>query len=527
MTTIKFKRGTSTRWTSVNPILAAGEPGYDTTNKKFKIGDGTSTWTQLPFQDTTYTPGTAIGISDQNAISVQFDSAKGLAVTGDSLGVRVDGTTIDFDPSGNLKAIGGGGGGSLSPTGSATQPIYIDANGDPQATTYELNKTVPSDAVFTDTTYTHFTGATSLANGSQGLVPAPIAGDQTKFLCADGTWQTVSGGGILTDSETTTITQAGSYNIGPYICSSGILVDTQQARATISASTEQYFIFNTDALNLQNKSFDFCLKCKTTSTISGSDMPIFQEAPGYNNKTCPQMYILNNKKLVVDIPNADGSAWLVDGGDTGVTVNGNDELEIHILSDASSIQSKVIVNGDTTVIRTIANSSYVCASSFKACFGAALALTDKIQYVDLAGTYLEIEGVKVWETTTESASKVNVKYDSDTLGVDLTNGLYVKITENVVPDYSRAVTFQPNTLTQIPYDAIVECTALGGGGTSWVEADLTIYSDSAGQNQIDFIGNASMYTASVCTTVPAGTYVKAVLGGPTTEAKYIPLKGAQ
>lgn len=46
----------------------------------------------------------------------------------------------------------------------------------------------------TDTTYTHFTGATASADGTQGLVPAPVAGDETKFLSGDGTWQTVQGG---------------------------------------------------------------------------------------------------------------------------------------------------------------------------------------------------------------------------------------------------------------------------------------------------------------------------------------------
>ena len=50
----------------------------------------------------------------------------------------------------------------------------------------------------TDTTYTHFTGATASADGTQGLVPAPVAGDQTKFLAGDGTWQTVQGSGTQT-----------------------------------------------------------------------------------------------------------------------------------------------------------------------------------------------------------------------------------------------------------------------------------------------------------------------------------------
>ena len=44
-----------------------------------------------------------------------------------------------------------------------------------------------------DTTYSSMTGATSSAAGKSGLVPAPAAGDQDKFLKADGTWQEAGG----------------------------------------------------------------------------------------------------------------------------------------------------------------------------------------------------------------------------------------------------------------------------------------------------------------------------------------------
>ena len=40
----------------------------------------------------------------------------------------------------------------------------------------------------TDTTYSEFTGATAGDAGTHGLVPAPAAGDQAKFLQGDGTW---------------------------------------------------------------------------------------------------------------------------------------------------------------------------------------------------------------------------------------------------------------------------------------------------------------------------------------------------
>lgn len=76
-----------------------------------------------------------------------------------------------------------------SDIGSATQPIYFD-NGIPKATTYTLSKSVPSDAKFTDTTYSNMTAATSSAAGKAGLVPAPAAGKQGSFLRGDGTWAT-------------------------------------------------------------------------------------------------------------------------------------------------------------------------------------------------------------------------------------------------------------------------------------------------------------------------------------------------
>ena len=44
-------------------------------------------------------------------------------------------------------------------------------------------------------TYNDFEGATSSADGTHGLVPAPLIADKDKFLCGDGTWKEVQGGG--------------------------------------------------------------------------------------------------------------------------------------------------------------------------------------------------------------------------------------------------------------------------------------------------------------------------------------------
>jgi hypothetical protein len=43
------RRGTAAQWTSANPILGSGEIGFETDTSKFKIGNGTSTWSNLTY----------------------------------------------------------------------------------------------------------------------------------------------------------------------------------------------------------------------------------------------------------------------------------------------------------------------------------------------------------------------------------------------------------------------------------------------------------------------------------------------
>jgi hypothetical protein len=59
----------------------------------------------------------------------------------------------------------------------------------------------------TDTTYAIFTGATALANGSSGLVTAPVIADRVKYLKGDGSW------GTPTDTDTTYAAFTGSTTL--------------------------------------------------------------------------------------------------------------------------------------------------------------------------------------------------------------------------------------------------------------------------------------------------------------------------
>lgn len=65
---IQARRDTAANWTSVNPTLDAGEPGYETDTGKFKWGDGSTAWNSLAYTGST----SIVGITGTLA---QFDTA--------------------------------------------------------------------------------------------------------------------------------------------------------------------------------------------------------------------------------------------------------------------------------------------------------------------------------------------------------------------------------------------------------------------------------------------------------------------
>jgi hypothetical protein len=46
---IQLRNDTAANWTDADPVLAAGEFGLETDTDQFKIGNGTSSWTELGY----------------------------------------------------------------------------------------------------------------------------------------------------------------------------------------------------------------------------------------------------------------------------------------------------------------------------------------------------------------------------------------------------------------------------------------------------------------------------------------------
>ena len=216
---LKQRYDTEANWNSANPVLLEGEMAISSDkNGKYKVGNGTSTWKQLsyaksdlqksditnalgytpPTTDTTYATGTET-ISGITKLYQETGSNTDGTMTQNAISEALNGkATVSHTHNYAGSSTAGGSANSAvkldSSAGTATQPVYF-SGGKPVACTYTLAKSVPSDAVFTDTTYDNFVGISN-ADGESGLVPAPLIGEGDRFLYSGGGWVPITTGKI-------------------------------------------------------------------------------------------------------------------------------------------------------------------------------------------------------------------------------------------------------------------------------------------------------------------------------------------
>jgi hypothetical protein len=116
---IQFRRDTTANWTSINPILLQGEFAYSLDTGFAKIGDGTSTWTQLTYFGGTGPTGPAVAISGPTG-STLTSEATGIGFTGGGISSI---TTV-----GDFVTVSIGGGTAAQKTASYTIAL-TDSNG--------------------------------------------------------------------------------------------------------------------------------------------------------------------------------------------------------------------------------------------------------------------------------------------------------------------------------------------------------------------------------------------------------------
>ena len=89
---IQLRRDTAANWTRENPILSQGEPGFDLTANKMKVGDGVTAWTDLDyasgsgasFDYSTLQEGVSIPVGGVTSITGNHDTNTGVGLTSES-----------------------------------------------------------------------------------------------------------------------------------------------------------------------------------------------------------------------------------------------------------------------------------------------------------------------------------------------------------------------------------------------------------------------------------------------------------
>jgi hypothetical protein len=165
--TIQMRNGTAAAWTAANPVLAAGELGFESDTRLAKMGNGTGAWATLAY----------LWADRDLAITDVFTTANQAAMT--ALTAQPGDVAIRTDE-GNAAYM-------LQNAPASTAGNWVRLSNTPV-----------------------MTGSTAGAAGTSGIVPVPAAGTQASFLRGDGTWAAVPAAAAMTGANGTVAGTAGT-----------------------------------------------------------------------------------------------------------------------------------------------------------------------------------------------------------------------------------------------------------------------------------------------------------------------------
>lgn len=128
-TVIQFRRGSSSQWAQVNPVLLDGEPGIELNTGKFKLGDGTNPWTSLQYAGNQGPTGTASNVPETSGAITYAPTAVTPAGWLPCNGSYVTSSTIPAIQSLLPPKPGFSGGVGAQYGTGASQNILVSANG--------------------------------------------------------------------------------------------------------------------------------------------------------------------------------------------------------------------------------------------------------------------------------------------------------------------------------------------------------------------------------------------------------------
>lgn len=288
---VKWKRDTSANWTSNDPVLLNGEIIIVDTSAgdtRFKIGDGTKKYSQLPFEDEvvrSLISGKVDKVSGKELSSNDYTDAEKSKLSGIAAGANKYTHPSYTSRSSGLYKLTVDSTGHIS-AASAVTKADITALGIPGADT--------------NTTYSAFKGATSSAAGGSGLVPAPSKGASNRYLRSDGTWQ------VPPDTNTT-------YSVAT-TSASGLMSSADKAKlngieAGANNTTVDSALSSSSANPVQNKVINAALAGKADSDhehaqyLKSVSTQEIESGDDLNDYRTPGTYVCRNGTISASVAN--------------------------------------------------------------------------------------------------------------------------------------------------------------------------------------------------------------------------------
>ena len=272
---IQLRRDTAANWTSSNPVLRAGELGIETDTLKFKIGNGSSTWTQI----TNYANVTTTGLS--NSLS-DYILAATKGTPGGPAALDSNGDLLIPE---NSVILWNDAEYNYTTTLSATQPTANRTITFPDATT---------TVVGTDTTNTLTNKSISLGSNT---VTATLA--QLNTAVSDADLTSLSGTETLTNKTLTSPVISTIVNTGTITLPSS--TDTLVGRATTDTLTNK-------SISLTNNTLTSTL-AQLNTAITDADVASLAGAETLTNKTLTSPVIsgltISDASIVIEGATAD------------------------------------------------------------------------------------------------------------------------------------------------------------------------------------------------------------------------------
>lgn len=374
----------------------------------------------------------------------------------------------------------------------------------------------------TDTTYSNFIGADSITGGTSGLVPAPLAGDEDKFLKANGNWDTIPGGG------------GASRNIGEIVASTIPLTDAglHLLDGALISGSGSYSAFVTYIAGLYN---------------SGDYTAIFETEANWQtavtaNGVCGK-FVYDSVNNTVRLPKYDNKIYTKAISNTAPVIGNGIALG---LTDGTNYAGTVASYNNGIVSPADAYGSSVGTPNtsntalYNKVVGVSNDPTKSGIIADLANITTPLDGYYYIVTANTTKTEIEVDIDeivadlNGKLDTDLTNMSASQSAKNTIvswgtPDFANMITVAtsvstPQTYTA-PSDGIMIFDLVMYASASYITlngADLmrrtstgnymTVYSFTMPVGKNDIVGFYSAYTST------SGAYTSGTV-------KFVPLKG--